>query len=76
MSHIKLSDESHISVCGKDCLGCQSTDTELMLSFDERVQLLNGNNKKIEEVQFVDIFMSVDQALKIKEAIEEKLCFK
>ena len=64
-ANFKLSDNGFARAYGKDCMGCKSTKSDVMLSFGagNGLDVLNGNNEKISERKdILDLFISFNQA--------------
>lgn len=77
MANLRIKGEMRAQVYDEKCIGCQSTDSETMLSLfapgSNHIDILDGNNKSIGTVSFVDIFMSKQELLRLKNTIEEFL---
>lgn len=66
LNNFTMSDHknSTINVYDKDCIGCQSTKADVMLSFGPDCSPTNGNNEPlIKETGVIDIFINNQQAL-------------
>ena len=67
--------QASVAVHKKDCLGCQATNSEIMLTFGSEIMVLNGNNQPIvhEELKHVDVFLNKEQAQKLLKKLQEAL---
>ena len=62
---IHESEKSTIRVFDEKCIGCQTTNSDLMLSFGPDCTPTNGNNDPLvpEESCVLDVFINKEQAL-------------
>lgn len=76
MPNIKLTNVK-FDVYNENCIGCQTTKSEVMLSLFSgdkgSIQLLNGNNEPVADSTFLDLFISKENLKDLKNSIEKYL---
>lgn len=77
--NFKLNKSNSARAYGKDCIGCESTKSDIMLSFGgiDPMDELDGNNKKSgDRKDILDIFMTEKQAQQLYNEIGKRLNLK
>lgn len=71
--NLQLTAKSSCHVYGKGCVSCVNTKSDIMVSFVKKVNHLDTNNKPIAYRDFVDVFMSEEQARQLYNKLKEQL---
>ncbi len=67
--------DSCVNAYNNQCGGCQSTGSDIMITFGSTVSVLDGNNKIVnqEYPKHVDVFLTQKQAARLVEQLQKAL---